>query len=192
MRENDEAGIGRHVAEAYRRPATPSPDARDRLLERVARLPRPRRVWGGWAWLTGGSAMVPAGVAAAAAVALVAALALTLQALGPNAVAPVGTGTSPASSAESPVVRFELAASGAARVTLVGDFNGWDRHATPMRRTQAQGVWTVSVPLSRGRHAYAFVVDGVRWMADPAAPLAPDDGFGGVNSVIIVDGPGAS
>lgn len=192
MREDDETRIGRRVEEAYRRSATPSPGARDLLLEHIARMPRPRRTWGGWAWLTDGGVMVPAGVAAAAAVVLVAAGALTLRALGPTPAVPGGGTTPPVPATESPVVHFELAASGADRVTLVGDFNGWDRQATPMRRTQAPDVWTVSVPLARGRHIYAFVVDGVRWVADPAAPLAPEDGFGGVNSVIIVDGPGAS
>ena len=192
MREDDQERIGRQVQEAYHRSGTPNPGARDRLLERVAHLPRPRRAWGGWTWLTDGVAMVPAGVAAAAAVVLVAAGALTLRALGPSIGVPGGVATSPAPSTETPMVRFELATSGAARVTLVGDFNGWDRHATPMRRAQAPDVWTVSVPLSRGRHAYGFVVDGVRWVADPAAPLAPEDGFGGVNSVIIVGGPGSS
>jgi len=182
MRENDEARIGRRVEEAYRQGGTPSSGARDRLLERIAGLPRPRRAWG---W--GGFGMGPAGVAAAAGVVLVAAGALTLRGPGPGGVA-----TSPAPAADTPMVRFELAASGAARVTLVGDFNGWDRQATPMQRAQAQDVWTVSVPLARGRHAYGFVVDGVRWVSDPAAPLAPDDGFGGVNSVIIVGGPGSS
>jgi hypothetical protein len=180
------------VEEAYQRSGTPSPGARDRLLERIGRLPRPRHAWGGWAWLTGGFAMVPAGVTAAAAVVLVAAGALTLRALGPSSGVPGGAATSPAHLAESPLVRFELAAAGAARVTLVGDFNGWDRQATPMRRAQAPGVWTVSVPLPRGRHAYGFVVDDERWVADPSAPLAPEDGFGGVNSVIVVNGPGAS
>lgn len=179
MREDDEARIGRQVEEAYRRAGTPSSGARDRLLERITHLPRPRRAW---SW--GGMGAVPAGVAAAAAVVLVAAGALTLRALGPGTAVP--------GDAETPMVRFELAASGAARVTLVGDFNGWDRQATPMRRAQAPDVWTVSVPLARGRHAYGFVVDGVRWVPDPAAPLAPEDGFGGVNSVVIVGGPGSS
>jgi hypothetical protein len=35
---------------------------------------------------------------------------------------------------------------------------------------------------------YAFIVDGDRWVADPAAPMAPEDGFGIRNSVIVVGG----
>ncbi len=192
MREDNEARIGRQVEEAYRRSGTPDPGARDRLLERIARLPPPRRGGDGWAWLTGGSALVPAGVAAAAAVVLVAAGALTMRALGPNAGVP-DEALKPAPARDGlAVVRFELAAPGAAGVTLVGDFNDWDRQATPMRRARSQDIWTVSVPLARGRHAYRFVVDGERWVADPSAPLAPEDGFGGANSVIVVNGTGAS
>jgi len=44
----------------------------------------------------------------------------------------------------------------------------------------------VTVPLSAGRHVYAFVVDGSSWSADPSAPFAPDDGFGHANSVKLV------
>jgi hypothetical protein len=48
----------------------------------------------------------------------------------------------------------------------------------------------VSVPLVRGRHVYAFVVDGSHWVADPAAPLAAEEGFGFRNSVVVVGEPG--
>src|SRR5439155_1380617 len=36
-----------------------------------------------------------------------------------------------------------------------------------------------------GQHQYAFVLDGARWVVDPAAP-AVDDGFGRRNSVVAV------
>lgn len=83
-------------------------------------------------------------------------------------------------------VRFVFTAPGAARVSLVGDFNDWDDSATPLHRTMADGVWTVSVPLDAGRHEYAFVVDGNEWKPDPAAPLAPRSDFGAPNSVVTV------
>ena len=44
-------------------------------------------------------------------------------------------------------------------VYLVGDFNGWDRAATPMHRTP-DGRWTASLELHHGHHQYLFVVDG--------------------------------
>jgi predicted carbohydrate-binding protein with CBM48 len=189
MNELDEEGVGRQVGEAYRRSATPSPGARARLIERLGRVPPPHRDRFAWARLAD---LSPASsrLVMAASVLLVAAGALIVRELGPNADAP-GV-PAPSGADASPSVRFELAAPGAAGVTLVGDFNGWDRRATPMRRASASDVWTVSVPLGRGRHAYGFVIDGNRWVADPSAPLAPVDGFGGANSIIVVNGPGSS
>ena len=81
-------------------------------------------------------------------------------------------------------MKFVFVAPAAARVSLVGDFNRWDPDATPMQRTG--GTWTVTLPLAAGRHLYSFVVDGTQWMPDPSAPLAPEDGFGHANSVVLV------
>lgn len=199
MREDEglESRIGRKVAEAYRPPATPGPDAHARLLERIAAQPAPRARGDLWAWLMRGNALVPQRVALAAACILVAVsgVALIGRALDPSSGARHRYGVlvpAPFAHPETPVVRFDLSAPEAGGVTLVGDFNGWDRQATPMRRAKTPGSWTVSLPLERGRHAYGFVVDGVRWVPDPQAPLAPADGFGGVNSIIVVDGRGTS
>jgi hypothetical protein len=83
-------------------------------------------------------------------------------------------------------VRFVFMAPQAASVAVVGDFNHWSATATPLRTVGSNGVWTVDVPLSAGRHEYAFVVDGAQWVADPAAPQAPVADFGAPNSVITV------
>lgn len=84
------------------------------------------------------------------------------------------------------VVKFVLVAPQARQVALVGDFNGWNPTATPMVRTETGGTWTIELPLAAGRHLYSFVVNGNEWVADPAAPLAPEDGFGAANSVVLV------
>lgn len=83
-------------------------------------------------------------------------------------------------------VEFVLVAPRASRVSLVGEFNGWDASATPMRLTNDRGTWSVSVPLSPGRHVYSFVVDDSTWVPDPQAPLSPERWFGERNSVIVV------
>jgi hypothetical protein len=83
------------------------------------------------------------------------------------------------------MVRFVLSAPDAHRVSVAGTFNQWDAEATPLRRTADAGVWTGTVTLPAGEHQYAFVVDGVRWVPDPAAP-AVDDGFGRRNSVLTL------
>ena len=85
-------------------------------------------------------------------------------------------------------VQFVLVADSASDVRIVGDFNDWDATATPMRRSGSGGVWSVVVPLEPGRHVYAFVIDGKQWIADAAAPRAPENEFGTPNSIIMVGG----
>jgi hypothetical protein len=87
------------------------------------------------------------------------------------------------------VVRFVLVAPGASSVAVVGDFNRWDVNADQLRPAGADGVWSASVPLTPGRHEYAFVIDGTRWVADPAAVSTVADEFGGESSVVTVGGP---
>lgn len=84
-------------------------------------------------------------------------------------------------------VTFVLVAPQARSVALAGDFNDWDSARMPMRQ-EASGLWTVDVPLQPGRYQYAFVVDGRRFVADPAAPRAVGDDFGTPTSVVTVGG----
>jgi hypothetical protein len=83
------------------------------------------------------------------------------------------------------IVRFVFVDANAKRVELVGDFNEWAKGTTQLTRSGAPGVWVVSVPLSPGRHEYAFIINGSRWVADPFAPKSSDD-FGTESSVIRV------
>ena len=83
------------------------------------------------------------------------------------------------------VVRFTLVHPEAHHVALVGDFNGWSPAATPLVGEGTEGVWTASVPLPAGRHEYAFIVDGERWVSDPYASTVNDE-FGTSSSVLRV------
>ena len=89
------------------------------------------------------------------------------------------------------LVRFVFVDRSAASVELVGDFNEWARGSTTLQRSGAPGVWAVSVPLSPGRHEYAFIINGSRWVADPLAVKSTDD-FGTESSVIRVGTTGNS
>lgn len=75
----------------------------------------------------------------------------------------------------------------AGTVSVVGDFNNWDVTANPM--TMDKGAWSISLPATPGRHVYAFVINGERWIADPRAPRATDTDFGRPGSVILVQTP---
>lgn len=88
--------------------------------------------------------------------------------------------------ARTVLVRFELLDPDAERVTLAGSFSDWDASAISLTRNPVTGLWTVTVPLAPGEHQYLFVVDGERWIPDPSAHAQVDDGFGQMNSVIVV------
>jgi len=121
--------------------------------------------------------------------ALAAAAVLAALVLGRPSAPPVGGGAVAAfgSTRAGVLVRFVLYAPGAHRVAIAGTFNQWDREATPLAPAGASGVWTTTLALPPGQHQYAFVVDGDRWVPDPAAP-AVDDGFGRRNSLVAVPG----
>lgn len=64
-------------------------------------------------------------------------------------------------------VNFVCTAPQAQSVSLVGDFNGWDPLAHPMRRMPDR-AWFLLVELPHGHHRYAFLVDGAITL-DPRA-----------------------
>ena len=108
-------------------------------------------------------------------------------------------GRSPAGAPPGPVamqppvqnIKFVVVAPNASQVSLVGDFNEWNAAANVMTRTPSGGAWSIAIPLTPGRHVYAFVINGsngTQWVADPTAPLAPEDAFGVPNSVVLVGG----
>jgi Glycogen recognition site of AMP-activated protein kinase len=94
-------------------------------------------------------------------------------------------GPSVAEAEDSAYVRFMLYAPGAHSVAVAGSFNEWDPTQAPLTLTLTPGVWAGTVVLPPGQHIYAFLVDGNRWLPDPASPTV-DDGFGQRNSVVTV------
>ena len=72
----------------------------------------------------------------------------------------------------------------AREVCVVGSFNGWNPHATPMRR-DALGDWSVEIPLPPGEHRYRLKVDG-EWRDDPSAQQTALNPYGGFDAVIVV------
>jgi 1,4-alpha-glucan branching enzyme len=81
-------------------------------------------------------------------------------------------------------VRFEFSAPSARNVSIVGDFNRWQPDAL---RRSASGRWEIEIPLTPGRYAYSFVVDG-HLAPDPLAPRATSEDFGSPSSIRLVRG----
>ena len=181
------------VAEA-RRPVAVDAAARRRLLQAVRAEPLPRRRTRVIEWLLSPRSLALPPLAAAA----LAAGLVGIGIIAGFAIHRDGRAATEQHLADAPdkalpdslkarAVTFGLIAPQAARVSVVGDFNGWDAAANPMK-AQGSGVWTVFVPLKPGVHNYSFVVDGTHFVADPTAPIAPDDGYGQKSSVVLVGG----
>lgn len=95
-------------------------------------------------------------------------------------------------------VRFQYEAPQAKHVNLCGnwDENNWcgtqgsgrfDHGLGAMTDEDGDGIWEIVVALQPGRYQYKFAVDwGVRWEQDRNNPLSEDDGYGGSNSVLIL------
>lgn len=175
-------GLVARAVDELRRPPRLDHALDARIMAAVAAEPAPRRRRPGpaavWAWLARPRTLrlsPLAGLAAAAA--LVAVLWWR-----PGAGGGVVRAPGPAE------VQFVFVEPAAASVAVVGDFNDWDQSAHPLVRARASGLWAVTIPLTPGRHRYAFVVDGRRWVPDPGAPRAAGDDFDTPSSVVTVGG----
>ena len=177
-----DVGLGADVVRALREPEILAADFEARLMANaraeVARrhATRPRRNW----WLTARIfvATPMTTLAMAAGIAIVAAASTLLVARN----SPTVLSSRPDTVA---LVRFVLVDSTASSVAIVGDFNEWRPDKTPLVAATKPGVWSVSLPLAPGRHEYAFIVDGKRWVIDPAS-IASSDEFGTESSVLLV------
>ena len=149
-------------------PNADRPDLTERIMGAVAARPRPVRA-------IRRRYEIPVASAAAAAILLFVAIRSYDSPRVIPAPAPQGT-----------VVRFELVDPNATSVALVGDFNGWNVTAAPLRRHDGARPWSAELRLPPGRFTYSFVIDGRRWVADPAAARAPSDDFDSPSSVVVV------
>lgn len=164
-------------------PVSLSPWFEQRVMAEIRRRPRPEPAARGFlGWLLERRELrlslrprVWAGAAALLALLVVAGVQWRATRAG-SELAGVGDGA---------YVRFTLFAPGAHSVAVAGSFNEWDPAQAPLIQTQTPGVWAGTVALPPGQHVYAFLVDGSRWLPDPASPTV-DDGFGQRNSVVTV------
>jgi hypothetical protein len=189
------------IAREARRAVAVDPMAVERVMARVRLESRPTRRAARWRWLLEPRSLPLSPIAGAALAAGLVGIGVLLGHTKIDRGGQSPTGGPAALAVNSPrspfpdtvrQIRFVLVAPRASTVSVVGDFNNWDAQATPMTRNSTAGTWSVAIPLPAGRHVYAFVVNGAngttQWVADPTAPLAPEDGLGAPNSVVLVGG----
>jgi predicted carbohydrate-binding protein with CBM48 len=167
------------VIDSLRQPVEMDPTLDAAVMARVAAgADRVTPIAAAWNWVRRPRAISVSPLGGFGLAAALAGLVVWLSLHHPNA-SPSLAGTS--------TVQFVVVAPGAGSVSLVGDFNDWDAAATPMHAAHSGALWSVTIPLSPGRHRYAFLVNGSRWLADPGAPRAQDD-FNTPSSVVTVGG----
>jgi 1,4-alpha-glucan branching enzyme len=71
------------------------------------------------------------------------------------------------------------------RVSVLGDFNGWDATATPMIHRHRDADWVAVVELEAGRrYRFRYLLDGKQWLNDWYADDFEDNPFGTSDSVV--------
>jgi hypothetical protein len=125
-----------------------------------------------------------ASVGASATALMLVALVFLLQAPEKGKVAStiqgIDTGTAP--------VMFSLDMPSASTVEVIGSFNRWRPEGFQMEWDERRELWVLSIQLERGKHEYAFLVDGRVIISDPRALMNQDDGFGNKNSILFIEG----
>ena len=181
-----------YIAHEARRPVVTDQAARERIMAAVRAEPLPRRrsavVERVWERVLAPRSFTLSPMTSSLIAAGLIGIGVLAGALGSNrdgrTTAGRPTAVAPRLPVSDTVVMFVFVAPNAGKVSLVGDFNDWDETRSPMMRADKDGRWSVTLPLSVGRHTYAYVVDGT-WHADPNAPMT-GDGFGHMNSVKLV------
>ena len=102
----------------------------------------------------------------------------------------------PARQADGGIV-FRFDAPSARVVQLMGSWpeNNWGTGLAQtgsylvglMERDPQSGLWQRTEHLPAGRYQYKFKIDEQNWKEDPNNPQKVDDGFGGFNSLLIVE-----
>jgi 1,4-alpha-glucan branching enzyme len=69
-------------------------------------------------------------------------------------------------------------------VTIVGDFNNWDKEATPMKKLK-NGDFTITLGLASGReYRFRYLIDGKIWENDWCADKYVKNPYGAEDSVV--------
>jgi hypothetical protein len=192
--EGEDAAFVERVAAQLRSPEQLDPSFEHRLMERVraeataAKNPlslKPESEWNRPRLIRLAPLATLALAAGVSAIFVLSGIAIGSRMSSPSRVTTATATGVPVKTDTVQLVRFVFVDSRAKSIELVGDFNEWTKGATKLALSGAPGVWAVSVPLTPGRHEYAFIVNGSKWTPDPLAIKSSDD-FGTESSVIHI------
>jgi hypothetical protein len=57
-----------------------------------------------------------------------------------------------------------------------------------MQKLGTSGYWEIELELPEGEHKFTYMLEGDQTYADPTVMMAEKDGFGGINSILHVEG----
>ncbi|MBP7654210.1 hypothetical protein KA977_12365, partial [Candidatus Dependentiae bacterium] len=74
------------------------------------------------------------------------------------------------------------------KISLAGDFNGWNPNANIMKKTGTD-EYSTTLKLKAGAYKYKFVIDDTNWISDLSNQDSVPDGLGGYNSILSLGTP---
>lgn len=83
-------------------------------------------------------------------------------------------------------IEFSLHQETAKSVATTGDFTNWNQEGVPLQ--SYHGIWKSYYKLlPKGEYRYKFIINNQEWIPDPTNILHELDGFGGLNSKLIIE-----
>lgn len=81
--------------------------------------------------------------------------------------------------------RFVIYQSGIEKAEIAGSFTNWQR--IPLQPAGSTGYWETTLEIPPGEHAFSYILDGDKILADPTISLKEEDDFGTINSLLIME-----
>ena len=76
------------------------------------------------------------------------------------------------------------AVKGVKKVNVIGDFNNWDKNATPLKKLRT-GIFSTTLELVCGKsYRFKYLIDDSRWENDYNADHYAPNPYGGEDSVV--------
>jgi len=81
--------------------------------------------------------------------------------------------------------RFVIYKSEIKQIEITGSFTNWQR--IPLQPAGSTGYWEITLEIPPGEHAFSYILDGDKILADPTISVREEDDFGTINSILVVE-----